>query len=147
MVKKTYFFIIFCLFLSLSSYIQSLPPAVIDFAQEVQQVPQASIDDLFLAHIARPGIVVVKFGSQECSVCRVFAPIFTEVAQKNSIMHGLDVAYVHVDVDLFDALRSAWQVYYFPTTFFFKNGEQKTVVIGMQSSEKLTQNIAEIASN
>ena len=123
---------------------KSLYSAITSFESLVKELAVATVED-FLKHITQIGIVVVKFGSSSCSICREYMPIFNEVAQENPYItvgnKTEKVTYIHTDVDLFSALSDAMQIQFLPTTFFFKNGERRGMIIGMQTKEVLIKNI------
>jgi thiol-disulfide isomerase/thioredoxin len=143
-----------CVFSVLSGEINykstELSNSIINFELLAHQSENTPVTDVFKQQIAQSGIVVVKFASNDCSVCRAFMPIFNEVAEQYSVVsvdnNTEKITYIHVDVDLFYALSDIWKVQFLPTTFFFKNGEQQMVVIGMQSKEILLSNITILAS-
>lgn len=143
-----------CVFLALSGEINykkttGLSDSIINFESLVHQSENMPVKDIFRQQIAQSGIVVVKFASLHCSVCRAFMPVFNETAEQYPVISSDSatekITYIHIDSDLFDALCDTWQVQFLPTTFFFKNGKQQIVIVGMQSKEALLGNITELA--
>ena len=75
-------------------------------------------------------IVVADFNAKWCGPCRMFAPVFDEVAEKTN-----DIAFVPVDVDDFQRLSAQYAISSVPTIILFKDGQVFKKVSGFMPEE------------
>ena len=90
-----------------------------------------TIDDLKKELCDNP-MVVVKFGAEWCGPCMVMAPIFDQLAEENK-----DVKMVSIDIDDSGDVADEFGIMNVPTMMYFKNGEFKNVVSGLQSKSAM----------
>lgn len=69
--------------------------------------------------------VAVDFSAEWCGPCKTIAPIYTNLAKKNSIPDVLGFA--KVDVDAVHDIARRYQISAMPTFMFFKEGKQVAV--------------------
>lgn len=79
--------------------------------------------------------VVVDFWATWCGPCKMLAPTIEEIADE---LDG-KIAVGKVDVDENRELAVKYGVMSIPTVIYFKNGEEVTRLIGVQSREKLLE--------
>lgn len=77
---------------------------------------------------------VVDLWAEWCGPCRIQLPILEEFAKNNP-----DVQVVKLNVDENQELASSFGVRSIPTLIFFKNGEEKRRVVGVQNIQNLTK--------
>lgn len=77
---------------------------------------------------------VVDLWAEWCGPCRMQLPILEEFAKNNP-----DIQVVKLNVDENQELASSFGVRSIPTLIFFKNGEEKRRVIGVQNIQNLTK--------
>lgn len=63
--------------------------------------------------------VVIDFHATWCGPCKMFAPIFERIAEKNEA----DVQFVRIDVDKVPELAQKYSVISIPTIVGIRNGE------------------------
>ncbi|RCV17021.1 hypothetical protein SETIT_3G185400v2 [Setaria italica] len=80
--------------------------------------------------ISKNKLVVIDFTASWCPPCRTIAPIFAEMAKKNS-----NVVFLKVDVDEMKAIAEQFSVEAMPTFLFMKEGEVKDRVVGAAKDE------------
>ena len=78
---------------------------------------------------------VVDFWATWCGPCKMLAPTIEELASE---LEG-KIAVGKVDVDENRELAVKYGVMSIPTVIYFKNGEDVTRLIGVQSREKLLE--------
>ena len=78
---------------------------------------------------------VVDFWATWCGPCKMLAPTIEEIADE---LNG-KIAVGKVDVDENRELAVKYGVMSIPTVIYFKNGEEVTRLIGVQSREKLLE--------
>jgi thioredoxin 1 len=71
----------------------------------------------FKESVEKPGILFLDFWAAWCGPCRNFAPIYEEVASKNT-----DVVFGKVDTEAEQALAAAFQIRSIPTLMIFRDG-------------------------
>ena len=79
--------------------------------------------------------VLVDFWATWCGPCKMLAPTIEEIADE---LDG-KIAVGKVDVDENRELAVKYGVMSIPTVIYFKNGEEVTRLIGVQSREKLLE--------
>lgn len=82
--------------------------------------------------------VIVDFWAEWCGPCRMLGPILEELAKENP--ETVKVGKINVD----DApnLASKFSVRSIPMLVFFKDGEAKETVVGVQSKDALLKRVA-----
>lgn len=81
--------------------------------------------------------VIVDFWAEWCGPCRMLTPILEELAteQAGKVKVG------KVNVDESPNLAAQFNVRSIPMLVFFKDGEQKDVVVGVQSKDALLRKV------
>jgi thioredoxin len=88
--------------------------------------------------IAAEPLVIVDFWAEWCAPCRMFAPIFQQLANE---MEGQAV-FAKVDVDKESRLAEELAVSSIPTLILFKNGQQVERIVGVRSKDAVAAVIA-----
>ncbi|MDP3964367.1 MAG: thioredoxin [bacterium] len=85
--------------------------------------------------------VLVDFWAEWCGPCKALAPIIEEVAKEQDGK----VKVVKLEVDENPETASKYNVLSIPTLAIFKNGELVKTMVGLQSKEKITEELGGVA--
>ncbi len=122
---------------------------VIDFTEQAHGKTDAQVKEAFNDIINQDGITVVKCSSLMCEPCKVYAPLFDEVAQELQELQAGDqkigVRYVALDVNAVMAIAQEYRIKSVPTTIFFKDGKKIDSHVGMMHKHVLRSRIEELA--
>lgn len=113
---------------------------------------QKNSQEIFKNEINHDGITAVKFSATWCGPCKLYAPIFSQVAEevKNLTINGkaISVKCLAIDVDSFPAIAKYCKVTAMPTTIFFKNGlRDKETIVGLRDKEVIIKKIKALAQD
>lgn len=88
--------------------------------------------------IQRPGLAIIDCWAEWCGPCKMFAPIFEQVAEgfKN-------VQFAKCDVDANPELAAQWTVRSIPTVIFFLDGTEIDRITGALSKEEFISKVQE----
>jgi len=76
--------------------------------------------------------VVIDFWAGWCGPCRMFSPIFEELAKDYK-----NVKFIKVNVDENETIARKYKIMSIPTTLLFKGGEVKASMIGAVPKESV----------
>lgn len=123
--------------------------AVIHFDEKTKDKNDAEIRELFNKEIQHDGLTIVKFSGTWCPPCKIYAPVFEEVAEqlKELSIDGKKVAikYLAIDVDAVKVISEDCSIMSIPATIFYKNGKKVDSKIGNLKKDILKSNIEELA--
>ncbi len=83
--------------------------------------------------------VLVDFWAPWCVPCKIIAPVIEELSREMS--HSVKVAKTNVDDN--PELATALSVLNIPTLVLFKNGEEASRIVGVNSKESIASRIRE----
>ena len=93
---------------------------------------------MFLEH-SQTGFVIVDVYSKVCGPCRILKFIFQDLEKEFQ-----DLKILKVNYDRNQALVEHFKVHSYPTTLFFKDGQEVMRVEGLQQKPVLRQYILEM---
>lgn len=76
---------------------------------------------------------VVDFYATWCGPCKMFGPVFEEVAT------NMDINFVKIDVDKNSDIAREYGVMTIPTVILFKDGKEVKRKVGFMSNDELTE--------
>lgn len=76
---------------------------------------------------------VVDFFATWCGPCKMFGPVFEEVAT------NMDINFVKIDVDKNSDIAREYGVMTIPTVILFKDGKEVKRKVGFMSNDELTE--------
>ncbi len=88
--------------------------------------------DQFEEVVGRGGVVLVDFHAEWCGPCKMLEPTIETIAAET------DALVAKVDVDSHGGLAAQYGVQGVPNLVFFRDGEPKKRIVGVQSEETLT---------
>ena len=110
---------------------------------------QKNSEDIFNKEINHEGITVVKFSAIWCGPCKMYAPIFNKVADKNTEIKvdgkTISIKYLAIDTDNAPEIAKLCKVGPIPATHFYKNGNQIETLVGLKDEDTLLKKLEEIA--
>jgi thioredoxin 1 len=93
-------------------------------------LPELTKDNFQSEVLDKNGVILVDFGATWCPPCKMLKPILEELHEE-----GFSISYV--DIDDSPDLASQYAVTAVPTMIFFKNGEEKKRMLGMEPKNKI----------
>ncbi|CAN5201624.1 thioredoxin [soil metagenome] len=81
--------------------------------------------------------MVVDFWAEWCGPCKMLGPVLDQLAEEK----GAAVKIAKVDVDANQALAAKFNVRSIPMLLFFKGGEVKDSIVGVQSKDAIAAKI------
>ena len=76
---------------------------------------------------------IVDFYATWCGPCKMFGPVFEEVAT------NMDINFVKIDVDKNSDIAREYGVMTIPTVILFKDGKEVKRKVGFMSNDELTE--------
>lgn len=84
--------------------------------------------------------VLVDFWAEWCGPCKALAPLLDEIASEL----GENASIVKVNVDHSHNLAAKYGIRGIPTLMFFKNGQVKSTLVGLQNKNEILKSLKEI---
>ncbi len=123
--------------------------AVIHFDEKIKDKNDAEIRELFNKEIQHDGLTVVKFSATWCPPCKIYAPIFDEVAEQLNELcidgKNVVVKYVAIDIDTARVIAEDCAIKSVPTTIFYKNGKKVDLQSGSITQDVFRSQIHQLA--
>ncbi|KAK8637170.1 hypothetical protein V6N13_064596 [Hibiscus sabdariffa] len=96
----------------------------------VHRVTSKEVWDQKLSEAKRGGrIVIANFSAKWCGSCRMIAPFYCELSEKQPLMFLL------IDIDEISDFSSSWDIRATPTFLFLKDGQQIGKLVGANKQE------------
>ncbi len=90
-------------------------------------------DAEFVKEISQ-GLTLVDFYADWCGPCRMLSPVIEELAEKR----GNEVKFLKVNVDESQQTARDFGITSIPTIILFKDGQEKSRVVGLQDFDELS---------
>lgn len=123
--------------------------AVIHFDELAKDKSDDEIRELFNKEVQHDGLTIVKFSTILCGPCKVYAPIFDEVASelKELIIDDKKIAvkYIAIDASVTRVIAQDCSILSVPATLFYKNGKQVDSKVGSIKKDTLISQIKQLA--
>ena len=105
---------------------------------ETEPIPVESVDQ-FRTITGRNGVVLVDFYADWCGPCQMLEPTLASIAAET------DATVVKVDVDVHQELAATFGVQGVPNLVFFRDGDPKKRVVGVQGQAALESVVASLS--
>lgn len=92
-------------------------------------------NETFEAEIAE-GAVIADFYSDSCVPCKRMSPLLAEIEEENT-----NVKLVKLNINFDGETAEKYNVTAVPTLVFFKNGEEKTRLVGAVKKAEILENL------
>ncbi len=85
--------------------------------------------------------ILVDFWAEWCGPCKALAPVLDEIATEM----GAQAEVVKVNVDHNHNLAAKYGIRGIPTLMFFKNGQVKSTLVGLQPKGEILKSLKDLA--